>query len=261
MSSRIKFTKMHGLGNDFVVLDGVTQALPVSRSWICAIVDRHRGIGCDQVLIAEASSKPNVDFNYRIFNANGSESGQCGNGARCLAKFLRDKKLTHKNKLVLATKNTTLVVDILDDENITVDMGLPQQINKHTLHELEFVSLSLGNPHAVTVVRELDGMDIAPIGKLMNEAAYFPEGVNVGFMQIIHKNKIKLRVYERGAGETQACGSGAVAAVVAGCVQGLLDRKVMVELPGGVLKIVWPDEKSSILMTGPAVTVFEGELI
>lgn len=259
MSTLIPFTKMHGLGNDFVVLNNVDQELELSKKLIIAMANRHRGIGCDQVLVVEPSPRTDADFLYRIFNADGSEVSQCGNGARCLAKFLCDKKLTDKQQITLLTQHGLLKLN-LNGEDIAVDMGSPNAIQKQAFENVHFISLSLGNPHAVILVDDVLTANVQSMGSALNYAEIFPDGVNVGFMQVVNKNQIKLRVYERGVGETQACGSGACAAVVAGCVQNLLHEKVVVELPGGELTIAWQD-RSSVIMTGPATIVFEGNFV
>jgi len=243
---------MHGLGNDFVVIDAVSQSVTLSPSDITYISNRHRGIGCDQILLIQKSDTPDIDFLYKIYNSDGSEAGQCGNGARCLAKFIRDKNLSQKNKFCVKTISGILELYIIEDENICVNMGIPENIIVETRHCLVSTRLNLGNPHIVFTVRDIND-------KTINSNAGMDD-FNVGFMQIIDKNHIKLRVFERGAGETEACGSGACAAVVAGITQNLLDPAVTVELQGGKLYIQWQGQNHPVWMTGPAETVFEGKI-
>lgn len=273
----LKFTKMHGLGNDFVVIDAINQTINLSESQIRFLADRHLGIGCDQLLLVENSSLPECDFKYRIFNADGGEVAQCGNGARCFARFVRDKGLSTKDTISVETASGIIYPSIQADGQVMVDMGLPrfvpaeipfthdQQADSYTLEIAEHASLeigavSMGNPHAVTIVDDIATAEVDEIGPLVESHARFPERVNVGFMQITSPNTINLRVYERGAGETQACGTGACAAVVSGIKRGLLEKNVTVSLPGGELMIAWPDDTSSVFMTGPATHVFDGEI-
>lgn len=272
----IKFTKMQGLGNDFVVIDAVNQTIALTSEQIRFIADRHFGVGCDQVLLVEQPASPQADFKYRIFNADGDEVAQCGNGARCFARFVRDKNLSTKNEIRVDTDAGQLLLSFDTDGMITVDMGIP----KHKPAEIPFKSteearsyklrvngnptsfgaVSMGNPHAVLLVNDIDTAPVNELGPLLESHPDFPERANVGFMQIIDRHHIKLRVYERGAAETLACGSGACAAVVVGIEQNLLDNRVTVDLPGGSLTITWPGRGQSVLMTGPAVTVFEGSI-
>lgn len=275
-NSQIKFTKMHGLGNDFVVIDGVTQDIEMTTELARHIGDRHFGIGCDQILLVEPPSTPDVDFDYRIFNTDGSEVSQCGNGARCFAKFVRDRRLTGKRSIRVRTAAGVMTLEVKRNNDITVDMGAPrfappeipllmdeQQDNYHVDVNGESVSLSalsMGNPHAVLIVNDVDKAPVETLGPAIESHPKFPERVNVGFMAIQARDSISLRVYERGAGETLACGSGACAAVVAGVQLGLLDREVQVRLPGGTLSINWQGEGASVLMTGPAATVFQGRI-
>lgn len=272
----IRFTKMHGLGNDFVVIDGVSQAIDMSSTLARKLADRHRGIGCDQILLVEPPTIPDVDFQYRIFNADGSEVAQCGNGARCFAKFVRDQKLSGKTHLKVQTHAGILELHIDGGEDITVVMGVPifepggiplKRNEVQTLYPLhingtiyQLAALSLGNPHAVLQVDDIAGAPVAELGPQIQSHPDFPEKVNAGFMEIVSRREIKLRVYERGAGETQACGSGACAAVVAGIQQDLLDSSVTVYLEGGQLDISWRGEGQAVTMTGPATTVFQGRI-
>ncbi len=269
----IHFTKMHGLGNDFVVIDAHTQAIDLSSEQIRFMADRHTGIGFDQLLLVEKPVSDNADFKYRIFNADGSEVAQCGNGARCFARFVRDKKLSDKDEIRVDTNAGQLLL-CFDDDLITVNMGVPRhqpsEIPLLAAHETllydvlvngqtyQFGAVSMGNPHAVLHVNDVNTAPVTELGKALESHALFPERANIGFMQIINRQLIKLRVYERGAGETLACGSGACAAVVIGIEQNLLDSTVVVELAGGTLKINWAGRGTPVWMTGAAVTVFEG---
>ena len=272
----LKFTKMHGLGNDFVVIDAIRQDVALDPDQIRWIADRHFGVGCDQLLLVERPDQADVDFRYRIFNADGGEVEQCGNGARCFARYVLDHGLFDKPGIRVQTLGGNLFLQIESDGQVTVDMGIP----KLQPEEVPFVSegdslpypidlegdtlsvavLSMGNPHAVMRVTDVDKAPVDRIGPLLESHRRFPKRVNVGFMQVIDRNHIRLRVYERGAGETLACGTGACAAVVAGQVQGWLDTRVKVDLPGGQLVISWDGTGQSVFMTGPAVTVFEGTL-
>ncbi len=276
MSQMIKFTKMHGLGNDFVVIDAINQAINLTAEQIRFISDRHFGIGFDQLLLVEPPSSSNADFKYRIFNADGSEVAQCGNGARCFAQFVRDKGLSDKNDIRVDTDAGQLLLSFNQDGLITVDMGIPkhapQQIPLSVEQEalsysiqidsqqFSFGAVSMGNPHAVLQVENIDTAPVNELGKIMESHTFFPERANIGFMQIINRDAIKLRVYERGAAETLACGSGACAAVVVGIEQNLLNNKVSVELPGGLLSIMWQGRGQPVLMTGPACSVFDGNI-
>lgn len=275
---RLNFTKMHGLGNDFVVLDGIHQNIDLSPDRIRFLADRHFGVGCDQILLVEVSHQPKVDFRYRIFNADGAEVGQCGNGARCFARFVRDKELTAKRTIDVETKSGLLQLQVEDDDRITVDMGVPildpKQIPFQVpatevapSYELEvdgnivaIGAVSMGNPHAVLTVDEVAQAPVSTLGTLIESHPRFPQRTNVGFMQIISPDHIRLRVFERGVGETLACGSGACAAVVVGKLQGFLAEQVQVDLPGGSLSIRWPAPEHSVLMTGPATPVFDGKI-
>ena len=275
----IHFTKMHGLGNDFIVLNNLHNAYQLSAKQIAALGHRQFGVGFDQLLLVEAATEPGIDFSYRIFNVDGREVEHCGNGARCFAKYVSDKGLFDKKSLVVKTANRVLRLKI-DGDSVTVDMEAPEfdaskipfigdsNLKIHTRQltvsgsplEVEFCALSMGNPHAVIRVEELSKTAVKEIGEALGAHPDFPEGCNVGFMQLCDRNTIDLRVYERGAGETLACGTGACAAVVAGCLQGLLDDTVTVKLHGGELSITWLGIDSPVLMTGPATTVFEGKI-
>ena len=290
---RLRFTKMHGAGNDFVVLDATREPLPLRAELMRKLGDRRFGVGADQILVVEPSSEPGIDFGYRIFNGgSGDEVEQCGNGARCFVRYVHDKGLSDKTTLRVKTMNTRLELRLQDDGRVTVDMdrpvfdlesvpfdpfGLnPREVDGFALWPLavggrtvEAAVLSMGNPHAVIDVHEFandnnsEDVDAAPVetaGPQIQRLACFPREVNVGFRQIVARDRIRLRVYERGAGETLACGTGACAAVVAGIRQGLLDPKVDVEARGGRLTIEWAGGDSTVLMTGPAQTVFEGDI-
>ncbi len=273
----LKFSKMHGLGNDFVVIDAITQQVELTDSQVRFLADRRRGIGCDQLLLVETSEQEGVDFRYRIFNADGSEVAQCGNGARCFTRFVRDKKLTNKDKIAVETASGVIYPSLQDDGSVTVDMGAPhlnpvdipfiaeQQADLYELplpnEQLVMIgTVSMGNPHAVLIVDDIHAADVETLGPLIEGHEQFPERVNVGFMEVISNNEVKLRVYERGAGETEACGTGACAAVVIGIRQGLLASEVKVTLPGGDLMIAWSGNDDSVWMTGPATQVFDGEI-
>ncbi|HEV2614008.1 MAG TPA: diaminopimelate epimerase [Gammaproteobacteria bacterium] len=251
MPSRIIFTKMHGLGNDFVVINNIDQKIDFSAEMISTISNRHFGIGCDQVLILEKATEANIDFNYRIFNSDGSEVGQCGNGARCLAKFIHDKKLSDKKQLNVKTITSILELTLQKDGDVSVRMGIPKDFRPIQTLAFSGLQLSLGNPHAVFKVDNIKDSGLSNLGL---------DSINIGFMKVIDRTHIKLRVFERGAGETQACGSGACAAVVVGIKQNELDNTVCVELTGGKLYVSWAGEGQPVIMTGPAVTVFEGIL-
>ncbi len=272
----LTFTKMHGLGNDFVVIDATSQPIELTMEQIRFLADRRLGVGCDQVLLVERPRQPEVDFTYRIFNADGGEVEQCGNGARCFARYVRDQGLTRKDHIPVATAAGVITLHIEADGQITVDMGMPifepadipfaadAQAEVYALEveatQVEVSVISMGNPHAVMRVEQVDKAPIASLGPRIESHARFPRRVNVGFMQVVDRQHIRLRVYERGVGETLACGSGACAAVVVGRQRGWLDDKVTVSLPGGILKIQWSGEGESVLMTGPAVSVFEGRI-
>ncbi|MCH9698861.1 MAG: diaminopimelate epimerase [Gammaproteobacteria bacterium] len=272
----LEFTKMHGLGNDFVVIDATRKPVQLSDGQLKAIADRHFGIGCDQILVVEQSSNPAIDFRYRIFNADGSEVGQCGNGARCFARFVQDKQLTDKNIIRVETQSSLMTLTINPDDTVSVNLGVPvfepnqvpllaeSRKTSYTLsidgQTISYGAVSLGNPHAVILVDKLDLAPVQSLGAVMENHQIFPERANIGFMQIIDLQHIQLRVFERGAGETLACGSGACAAVVVGIEQGHLDSPVTVDLPGGSLTIEWQGEGQPVIMTGTATTVFEGSM-
>jgi diaminopimelate epimerase len=271
---KLRFTKMHGLGNDFVVFDGITQTVKLDPDQIRAIADRHFGIGCDQVLLVETATMPGVDFRYRIFNADGGEVEQCGNGARCCARFVREQGLSSKDRIRVATAGGILELCIAAEGLVTVEMGKPRlepaavpfdapaRASCYPIsvadRELEIGVVSLSNPHAVLQVSAVKQAPVASLGPLLGSHPRFSQGVNVGFMQVVTRDHIRLRVFERGVGETLACGSGACAAVVVGRVWGLLNATVQVDLPGGSLHICWPGGDAMVTMTGPATRVFEG---
>lgn len=277
----VKFTKMHGLGNDFMVIDAVNQPFDPKAAPLVQWADRHTGVGFDQLLVVEPSSHESVDFKYRIFNADGSEVEQCGNGARCFARFVYDKGLTTRHEVIVETAKGLIAPKLLDNGLVTVNMGRPHFLVEEIPfipsagepHDalsyllsvgLETVSVScvnMGNPHAVMLVEDTDTAPVATLGAVVESHEQFPQRVNVGFMQVVDSRHIRLRVFERGVGETQACGTGACAAVVAGIRLGLLaaGEPVRVSLPGGELQIQWQSD-TDVLMTGPVVTVFEGEL-
>lgn len=272
---KLKFTKMHGLGNDFVVLDGIHQRIELDRQQIRRLADRHFGIGCDQLLLVEKAEGA-ADFRYRIFNADGGEVEQCGNGARCFVRYVHDHGLTRKNEIRVETLSGVISPKLEMDGAVTVNMGKPRFEPReipfdaaqckltYTLEiqgrPVTISALSMGNPHAVLLVNDVDTAPVETDGALIEVHPRFPKKVNVGFMQVIDRSHIKLRVFERGAGETLACGTGACAAVVAGIRLGLLDRRVAVSARGGELTINWPQDDAPVWMTGPAVTVFEGEI-
>lgn len=273
---RLRFTKMQGLGNDFVVVDAINQNVDLSADQVRFLADRHFGVGCDQLLVVEAASTSGVDFRYRIFNADGGEVEQCGNGARCFVRFVHDKKLTEKREIRVETRSGIIAPRLEPDGNVTVDMGVPvfepAQIpfasdSSAVVQPLEVGSrsvpisaVSMGNPHAVQVVADVDSAPVAIEGPLIESHPRFPARVNAGFMQVVNPHRIRLRVYERGAGETLACGTGACAAVVAGIARELLESPVRVETRGGELSIAWGGAGTPVLMTGPAVSVFDAEI-
>jgi diaminopimelate epimerase len=270
------FTKMHGIGNDFVVLDGINQTVNLNAEQVRRIANRHFGVGCDQLLLVEAYAGEEADFRYRIFNADGSEVEQCGNGARCFARFVYDQGLTQKTTIPVMTASGLIVLNIQHNGQVMVNMGVPEfaperipfiSERQQTLYNREiagewvsFSAVSMGNPHAVLQVTDVDTAPVGVLGPALEHHPSFPRRVNVGFMQVLGRDRIRLRVFERGSGETLACGTGACAAVVAGCIQGLLDTQVTVALPGGDLQIRWDGEGQPVWMTGPAETVFRGTL-
>ena len=272
----LKFTKMHGLGNDFVVVDAVSRKVYFNKDMIARLGDRHTGIGFDQLLVVEPPTNPDMDFRYRIFNCDGSEVEHCGNGARCFATFVQDKELINKDIINVETKNGPIQLRVLAGGQVTVDMGVPS-FNPADLpftgeangdfydipvagEYYPITPVSVGNPHAVHKVTELTDNYVAEVGAAIESHALFPNNVNVGFMQLVSESEINLRVFERGVGETQACGTGTCAAVVAGIKQGWLGPKVKANLLGGELTIEWHGEGQPILMTGPTAKVFEGQI-
>lgn len=273
---RLRFSKMHGLGNDFVVIDGVSQSVRLTPEKIRYIADRNFGVGCDQILLVETPETPDVDFRYRIFNCDGSEVENCGNGARCFAVFVRERKLTGKSVIKVETAGGLIELRVQQDEQVSVDMGIPRlepaQIPfvadaRATIYPIDVAgksydisAVSMGNPHGVLLVDNVKTAPVAEIGPILERHSRFPARVNVGFMQIVSRTEINLRVFERGVGETLACGTGACGAVVSGRLRGLLDDRVKVNLPGGSLHIQWAGDGQSVIMTGPAVTVFHGQI-
>jgi diaminopimelate epimerase len=271
---RLEFTKMHGLGNDFMVVDLVSQRARLEPAVIRQLADRNFGVGFDQLLLVEPPGSPEVDFRYRIFNADGSEVSQCGNGARCFARFVRDRKLTRKDHLTVETASGIIELDITGNGWVTVDMGVPRlepveipfQADARALtyavdvngEHVELSAVSMGNPHAVLLVSDVDTAPVATLGPALESHPRFPERVNVGFLQVLDRQHVRLRVFERGTGETLACGTGACAAVVAGIQRGLLDSNVSVRLRGGELSIRWAGEGQPVIMTGPTAKVFDG---
>ncbi|MFO7593174.1 MAG: diaminopimelate epimerase [Pseudomonadota bacterium] len=270
----LKFTKMHGLGNDFVVIDAINQNVSLSSEQVRFIADRRFGIGCDQLLLVEPAQQPNVDFRYRIFNADGGEVQQCGNGARCFARFVREKGLSDRDAIVVETASGIITLTIEADGQVRVNMGKPdfnpaslpfQAESEKLVYELEagnevlaIGAVSMGNPHAVMQVEDVALAPVERLGPMLESHPRFPERVNVGFMQVIDRSHIRLRVYERGAAETPACGTGACAAVAVGHRWGMLADEVQVSLPGGELVVRWAGEGEDLWMIGPATTVFEG---
>jgi diaminopimelate epimerase len=280
----LKFTKMHGAGNDFVVLDGTRTPVDLTTAQVKRLSDRRFGVGADQILVVERSSTPGVDFRYRIYNASGDEVEHCGNGARCFVRYVHDHGLTEKTAVTVETVNNRLELQLLADGRVSVDMNRPvfdlaalpfDGSGLQARHEgrfelwplaladgasVEAAVLSMGNPHAVIRVDDVDTAPVGQIGPQVEQHPRFARQVNAGFMQVLDRGHVRLRVHERGAGETLACGTGACAAVVAGIRLGWLDRAVEVSTRGGLLRIEWPDDGASVLMTGPAETVFEGEI-
>lgn len=273
---QLRFVKMHGLGNDFVVLDGVRQQITLTTDQVRFLADRHFGIGCDQLLLVEPAPTPDTLLRYRIFNADGGEVEQCGNGARCFARFVRDEGLTDATTIPVMTASGRIVLHVEDNGEVTVNMGMPrlepaeipfeapQRAMSYPLAvhgEMHVISaVSMGNPHAVLRVEDIDSAPVETLGPAIESHPRFPRRVNVGFMQVIAPDHIRLRVYERGAGETLACGTGACAAVVVGRLHGWLVDTVRVDLPGGRLTVHWQGEGRHVMMTGPATRVFEGRI-
>ena len=273
---RLRFSKMHGLGNDFIVIDGISQNVRLTPEKIRQLSDRHFGIGCDQLLLVEHPESPDVDFRYRIFNCDGSEVENCGNGARCFAVFVRERRLTGKRKIKVETAGGLMELHVTDKGEVMVDMGIPRLIPQEIPfvansraatymldvdgQSVEISSVSMGNPHAVLLVDNVNKAPVETLGPRIEHHVRFPQRVNVGFMQKISDAEIDLRVFERSAGETLACGTGACAAVVAGRLRNLLNENVKVNLPGGSLHITWAGEGFPVIMTGPATTVFHGQV-
>ncbi|AEC17865.1 MULTISPECIES: diaminopimelate epimerase [Gallibacterium] len=272
----MQFSKMHGLGNDFMVVDGITQSVYFSEDVIRRLADRNRGIGFDQLLLVEPPYDPELDFHYRIFNADGSEVEQCGNGARCFARFVRLKGLTNKKEINVSTAKGKIVLIVNDDETVRVNMGEPiwepakvpfiaNKFEKNYILRTDIQTVlcgvvSMGNPHCVLQVEDVKTANVEQLGPLLEHHERFPARANIGFMQVLNRKQIKLRVFERGAGETQACGTGACAAVAVGIMQGLLDNQVEVELPGGKLMIEWQGVGYPLYMTGDATFVYDGNI-
>lgn len=272
----LHFTKMQSLGNDFVVLDGVSETINLTPDIAQQLADRHFGIGCDQILLAESGHEAGVDFVFRIFNRDGSEVGQCGNGARCFGRFLKDSGLTRKNTISVSTLTSRMTLQLLDSGAVRVDMGqpsflpadIPYQAKAESVlyplalavQSLQISALSLGNPHAVLMVDDVAAYPVHEIGPLIERHPDFPARVNAGFMEIIDRQHIRLRVFERGVGETLGCGSGACAAVVAGIRLGHLDAEVVVSLPGGDARVAWEGDGHPVYLSGPAHTVFCGKI-
>jgi diaminopimelate epimerase len=274
----IKFTKMHGLGNDFMVIDAIRQQIDLSPEQIVALAKRDTGIGFDQCLLVETSKEKGIDFFYRIFNADGQEVGQCGNGARCLARFVYHYGLTNKKRIIVTTCTTKMQLQLNEDQSVTVNMGQPKLVpnaipleakQQKPLYSIPLSdgsiwkvhALNVGNPHAISVVKNIADLAIDNLGKQISEHPVFPERCNAGFMQLLSPDQICLRVYERGCGETQACGSGAVAAAAIGRLYHQLGPKIHISLLGGELVVDWPDVNSAIYLSGPATFVYEGMLM
>jgi len=274
---QLRFTKMHGLGNDFMVIDAISQKVRLTPELVRQLSDRNTGVGFDQLLLVEAPSEPDMDFRYRIYNADGSEVEHCGNGARCFAKFVREKGLVLRDTIFVQTARGKAVLKLTGRDLVEVDMGPPDlepaeiplqaeqqaavyRVELEGYGEIELGAVSMGNPHAVVLVDSVDSAPVAELGPILESHKRFPNRANVGFMQIVNRNEIRLRVFERGAGETQACGTGACAAVVSGVLRGLLDADVRVRLLGGDLQIRWDGQDSSVMMTGPVASVYEGQI-
>lgn len=273
---KLRFTKMQGAGNDFVVIDATRAPIPLSHAQIQHIANRYFGVGCDQLLMVESTTTPGVDFRYRIFNADGGEVEQCGNGARCFVRFVVEKGLTGKHEINVETASGVITLKLQEDGQVTVNMGAPRfapaQIpfeaeQQATSYELPLVSetitvsaVSMGNPHAVMLVDNVHTAEVAALGPQIESHPQFPQRVNAGFMQVLNEHEINLRVYERGSGETLACGTGACAAAVSGIQLGTLQSPVKVHTRGGILTIQWAGGESPVLMTGPAKIVFDGEI-
>jgi diaminopimelate epimerase len=272
----LRFTKMQGLGNDFVVVDATREPFTLDADAIRRVADRHFGVGCDQLLVVEPAGQPGVDFRYRIFNADGGEVEQCGNGARCFARFVHDKGLTDKREIRVDTRGGVIAPLLTADGQVTVDMGVPvlEPVRIPFVSDsdavvqpldvagetLAITAVSMGNPHAVQVVADVEMAPVARLGPSIENHPRFPARVNAGFLQVVDRHNVRLRVFERGAGETLACGTGACAAVVAAILRDLADSPVRVHTRGGALSIAWAGPGQPVLMTGPAVSVFEGEI-
>src|SRR5688500_1628797 len=273
---RLKFTKMHGLGNDFVILDALAQPIALTKDQLQRLADRRFGVGCDQILQIEPSRQRDTDFHYRIFNADGGEVEQCGNGARCFVRYVHDRGLTTRREIRVSTLSGVIVPRLEADGQVTVDMGAPEfeparipfeaprQALTYQLdlegRRVEISALSMGTPHAGQIVPDVEAAPVSSEGPLIERHPRFPRRVNAGYAQIVDRGRVRLRVYERGAGETLSCGTGACAAVVAGITRGRLDRTVQVTTRGGDLGISWMGGDAAVMMTGPAVTVYEGEI-
>lgn len=273
---QLRFSKMHGLGNDFVIVDLISQRAELGPEQIRMLGDRHRGVGFDQLLLVEPPGNPDVDFRYRIFNADGSEAGQCGNGARCFASFVRARRLTGKDRIAVETCSGRLEMEMLGPDSVRVNMGepvldpaalpfeAPEQAITYELETsrggVEIGAVSMGNPHAVLLTDSVRDAPVNELGPEIEQHARFPERTNVGFMEILDRGRVRLRVHERGVGETSACGTGACAAVVVGRLRDMLDEEVEVQLPGGNLTVRWKGPGSDLFKTGPATHVFEGRI-
>jgi len=273
---KLRFTKMHGLGNDFVVLDAINQTVNLTNEQMRFLADRHFGVGCDQILLVENTSRDDVDFRYRIFNADGGEVEQCGNGARCFARFVLDNKLTNKKSITVETNSGIIILEAVNGNWVRVNMGIPifnpkeipiaaeEKSNRYSLNvgnqNVEFGAVSMGNPHAVTLVTDVQTASVNTIGKELESHPFFPQRANIGFLQIVNRSKAKLRVFERGVGETLACGTGACAAMVIGRLWGKFNDSITLTLPGGELQIEWKGEGEPVYLSGPADFVFTGEI-
>ena len=274
---KLAFTKMQCAGNDFVVIDGVTQSVDLSTAQLKRIADRRRGIGCDQILVLTPPDDPDADFRYTIYNADGSRAGQCGNGARCVGRFLREKRLTRKLELRLLTDGEPLALSFSEDGRVfaglpaprfdpaVIPFSAPELASQYSLEvqgqNLSIGALSMGNPHAILMIDDCHAAPVNTLGPLIESHERFPDRVNVGFMQIVSRTELKLRVYERGVGETEACGSGASAAAIHGMELGLLDREVVVRVPGGKLIVSWQGGDARVWLGGPTATVFDGSIV
>ncbi|MBM14321.1 MAG: diaminopimelate epimerase [Halieaceae bacterium] len=273
---KLAFTKMQGSGNDFVVIDGVTQAIDLNTAQLRSLADRRHGIGCDQILIITPPDSPDADFRYHVFNADGSRAGQCGNGARCVGRFLKEKRLTRQREILLQTDDDSLTLSLSEGGRVCAGLSAPrftpadipfqaedtqdQYAIEVQGQQLSIGAVSMGNPHAILMVDDCAAAPVSSLGPLLEGHSRFPERVNVGFMQIQSRSKVKLRVYERGVGETDACGSGACAAAVYGIKLELLDEEVDVSLPGGKLSVAWRSESDRVWLSGPTATVFNGTI-